>query len=140
MGELKSATKIEGSQQQFNLNPREEEDEGENGCYSTGLGIQGRIQSEEDAGLLDELAAVGAEGGLGGLVDAVAAGRRVPELLRRRVERVDRSVRHPSSLPPRASARQGCSAPAAGDGEGGVRVRQVTARRLRRGGVRLDLL
>jgi hypothetical protein len=59
-----------------------------------------RIQPEEDAALLDEVAAVDAERGLRGLVDPILPRRRVPQLLVRQVERVDRRVDHLG--PPRA--------------------------------------
>lgn len=60
-----------------------------------GSGRRGRrIQPEEDAALLDEVAAVDAEGGLGGLVDPILPRRRVPQLLVRQVERVYRRVDH----------------------------------------------
>lgn len=53
-----------------------------------------RIQPEEDAALLDEVAAVDAEGCLGGLVDPILPRRRVAQLVVRKVERVDRRVNH----------------------------------------------
>lgn len=71
------------------------------------IGAGERIQLEEDAALLDEVAAVDAERGLGGLVDPILPRRRVAQLLVRQVERVDRRVYHPllgrpRRLPPAA--------------------------------------
>lgn len=62
--------------------------------------VKQRIQPEEDAALLDEVASVDAERGLGGLVDPILPRRRVPQLLVRQVERVDRRVDHPLPAPP----------------------------------------
>jgi hypothetical protein len=60
-----------------------------------------RIQPEEDAALLDEVASVDAERGLGGLVDPILPRWRVPQLLVRQVEGVNRRVDHPLHAPPR---------------------------------------